>query len=148
VLDGLFEPRTSSHVRRLKSRVVTLSGLAIVTLAVLAGCASSPTKPPESGTLFKAAPDAVQKAAVVALVANGFDVTKQDARYVEGSRPRKWGLFVGSGGETAGIWIEPVDADTSRVRVDTARTFAGLAGQQNWDSEIIIELTKALNVKP
>jgi hypothetical protein len=148
VLNGLFEPRTSSRVRWLKSRLVTLSGLAIVTLAVLAGCASSPTKPPESGTLFKAAPDAVQKAAVVALVANGFEVTKQDARYVEGSRPRKWGLFVGSGGETAGIWIEPVDADSSRVRVDTARTFLGLAGQKNWDSEIIIELTKALNVKP
>jgi hypothetical protein len=148
VLNGLFEPRTSSRVRWSKFRLVTLSGLAIVTLAVLTGCASSPTKPPASGTLFKAAPDAVQKAAVVALVANGFEVTKQDARYVEGSRPRKWGLFVGSGGETAGIWIEPVDADTSRVRVDTARTFAGLAGQQNWDSEIIIELTKALNVKP
>jgi hypothetical protein len=148
VLDGPFEPRTCSPVRRLKSRLIVQSALALVVVAGLTGCASSPTKPTQSGTLFRAAPDAVQKAAVVALVANGFDVTKQEARYLEGSRPRKVGLFVGSGGETAAIWIEPVDADSSTVRVDTARSLLGLAGQKNWDSEIIIELTKALNLKP
>ena len=115
---------------------------------LLFGCASSPSKPDGSGTLFKAAPDAVQKAAIIALVANGFEVTKQDARYIEGTRPRKVGLLVGSGGETAAIWIEPVDGNSSRVHVDTARTFVGGAGQKNWDSEIIVEMTKALNVKP
>ena len=100
--------------------------------------------------MFNAAPDAVKKAAVIALVANGFNVTKQDARYIEGTRPRPgppvpstprwrewWGL---AGGETTAIWIEALDDTTSRVHVDTVKTFLGLAGQQNWDSEIIIEI--------
>jgi hypothetical protein len=53
------------------------SGLVLLVAVALAGCASSPTKPDGPGTVFNAAPDAVQKAAVVALVANGFEVTKQ-----------------------------------------------------------------------
>src|SRR5262245_50935206 len=133
------EPMTTPSILR-----VTLAAPIVL---LMVGCASTPSRPEGSGTLFKAPPDAVKKAAVVGLVTTGFEITKEDAGYVEGFRPRKMGMFVGSGGETAGVWIVPVDSTTSRVHVDTARSFLGVAGQKNWDSEILVELTKVLNMK-
>ena len=108
------------------------------------GCASTPKVPESAGTVFSQPIDKAQKAAVDALVVLGFDVQKQETGYVEGFRPRKIGLFVGSGGETVGVWLEPVTQDRTRVRVDTARSFAGYVGQKKWDSEVFTEMAKAL----
>ena len=80
-----------------------------------------------------------------ALVVTGFDVTKQDPTYVEGFRPRKIGFFVGSGGETVGIWLATKGPNQTEVRIDTAKSFAGYAGQKNWDTEILNEMKKSLS---
>ncbi|MDP2753621.1 MAG: hypothetical protein Q8P40_04440 [Nitrospirota bacterium] len=74
-------------------------------------------KPEIEGVVFQKQIEVVQKAAVDALVVLGFDVKKTEPTYVEGSRPRKIGLFVGSGGETVGIWLESLEPEKTVVRV-------------------------------
>jgi len=96
-------------------------------------------------TVFQQPIEGVQRAAVDALVVTGFDVTKQEPTYVEGFRPRKVGfILVGSGGETVGIWLASQGPNKTEVRVDTAKSLAGIAGQKNWDAEILNEMTKSL----
>jgi len=122
--------------------------LLLIAVVALSGCASVPEKPADAHSAVFAKPTAdVQKAAVDALVVLGFEVKKSDPTYVEGYRPRKVGLFVGSGGETVGIWIEPLGPSRTGVRVDTARTFVGGAGQKRWDDDVLQELQKSLGKK-
>jgi len=116
----------------------------LLTLAVLAGCSSTPSQPESPGWLFAKPPAVVQKAAVNALVVNGFDIEKSEALYVQGFKPRKFGAIVGSGGETVGVWLEAVGADRTRVRIDTARSIVGVAGQRKWDADVLAEMQKEL----
>lgn len=114
-------------------------------LAFVAGCASTPAAQDTTFVTFFQQPiERVQKASVDALVVTGFDVTKQEPTYVEGFRPRKVGLFVGSGGETVGIWLTTQGSNRTEVRVDTAKSFVGIVGQKNWDTEIANEMKKSL----
>lgn len=114
--------------------------------ALVAGCASMPVaRGATPMTVFQQPIEGVQRAAVDALVVTGFDVTKQEPTYVEGFRPRKVGfILVGSGGETVGIWLASQGPNKTEVRVDTAKSLAGIAGQKNWDAEILNEMTKSL----
>ena len=116
----------------------------LVALAVLTGCSSTPSKPESPGVVFAKPPADVQKAVVNALVVNGFDVEKNEPLYVQGFKPRKAGVMVGSGGETVGVWLEPVGSDRTRVRVDTARSVVGIAGQRKWDTDILAAMEKEL----
>jgi hypothetical protein len=120
------------------------SGIVMSATLAFTGCSSTPIKPTEGSVVFGKPPAVVQKASVDALVVTGFDIQKTEPLYVEGYRPRRVGLFVGSGGETVGIWLEPMDNSKTRVHVDTARTFAGGAGQRNWNAAILEELDKTL----
>ncbi|NOT54974.1 MAG: hypothetical protein HOP18_10245 [Deltaproteobacteria bacterium] len=99
----------------------------------------------QAGTVFAQPVEKTQKAAVDALVVLGFEIKKTEPLHIEGYRPHKVGLFVGSGGETAGVWLESIGADQTRVVVDTAKSFVGIVGQKNWDSEILAEMSKALS---
>jgi hypothetical protein len=116
----------------------------LIGLIVLTGCSSTPSRPQTAGPVFAKPPAVVQKAAVNALVVNGFDVQKDEPLYVQGYKPRKVGVIVGSGGETVGVWLEPVGDDRTRVRVDTAKTFVGMAGQRTWDADILAAMEKEL----
>lgn len=87
---------------------------------------------------------AVKNAALDALSTTGFDVEKNESNYVQGFRPHKIGLFVGSGGETVGVWFEPTSERSTKVKVDTARSFVGIVGQKPWNAEILSEMQKAL----
>lgn len=112
----------------------------------LAGCAAALTKPANTvpGVVYDKPETVVQKAAVDALVANGFVISKSDAEYVEGARPHKMGLLVGSGGESAGVWLSSLGSDKTSVKVETAKSFAGRAGQKDWDKEIITDMDKSI----
>jgi len=113
--------------------------------ALVTGCASTPVSGDAKPiTVFEQPIERVQKAAVDAIVVNGFDVTKQEPTYVEGYRPRKLGLFIASGGETVGIWLDAQGANRTGVRVDTARSLVGWVGQENWNIEILYEMLKSL----
>lgn len=115
-------------------------------LLSLAGCASTPTRPNDTtpSVVYDKPEATVQKAAVDALVANGFVVSKSDTQYVEGARPHKMGAFVGSGGETAGVWLSSLGDDKTSVKVSTAKSLLGIAGQKDWDKEILAEMDKSV----
>jgi hypothetical protein len=115
-------------------------------MLVLAGCSATPAKPGDAkqSVVYNKDEATVQKAAVDALAANGFVVSKSGAEYVEGARPHKVGLVVGSGGESAGVWLSSLGSDKTAVKVSTAKSFAGMAGQKNWDKEIIAEMDKSI----
>ena len=124
---------------------VLLSVLAVTTT----GCAgfgfshSTPQKPADSKAVVFAQPVAgVRNAAMAALTANGFDIRKDEPLYIEGHRPVKIGFLIGSGGESAGIWLEAEGAGT-RVWVSTAKSLLAYLGQKNWDDEILAEMRKA-----
>lgn len=128
----------------MKVTLVRCAALAFV-VALMAGCVSTPTlKEAKPGAVFQQPIAAVQKAAVEALSATGFNVTKQQPAYVEGKRPRKVGLLVGSGGETVGVWLTAHGLEATEVRVDTAKTFAGRAGQKDWDGPILAKMHELL----
>ena len=118
------------------------------TALALGACSATPDKPSDAqpGVVYNKPIADVQKAALNALASNGFEITKSGADYVEGSRPHKMGLLVGSGGETAGVWLTAVSATSTSVKVDTAKSFAGMAGQKSWDTEIIAAMDS--NVGP
>lgn len=128
------------------SKVITRTLSIAAGLLLLAGCSATPTKPGDStpSIVYDKPAAEVQKAAVDALQANGFVVSKTNAGYIEGSRPHKVGLVVGSGGESAGVWLSPIGSAKTSVKVSTAKSFAGMAGQKNWDKEIIAEMDKGV----
>jgi hypothetical protein len=94
--------------------------------------------------VFQQPIDKVQKASVDALTVTGFDIKKQEPTYVEGYRPHKIGFFVGSGGETVGLWLAALAPDKTEVKVSTSKSVAGIAGQKNWDDAVMAEITKTL----
>jgi hypothetical protein len=121
-----------------------ITGIFLAAFVAVSGCTATPDKPNTPGVLFRQSAAATQKAAVDALVVTGFDIQKSEPLYVEGSRPHKIGLFVGSGGETVGVWLEPVESTITRVRVDTAKSVVGIVGQKNWDDAVLEEMEKTL----
>src|SRR6185437_14896840 len=92
------------------------------------------------GIVYNKSEARVQKAAVDALLANGFVIGRSDTDYVDGSRPHKMGLMVGSGGESAAVWLSPLGPSRTAVKVSTAKSLLGILGQKNWDAEIIAEI--------
>ena len=117
-----------------------------LTLTFAAGCTSTPVAndPAAFDSVFQQPIEKVQIAAVDALVVTGFDLKKQELKYVEGFRPRKIGLIVGSGGETVGIWLTEQGTNKTSVKIDTAKSFVGIIGQKNWNAEIMNEMTRNL----
>lgn len=112
----------------------------------LVACSATPTKPNDNkpSVVYDKPEAQVQKAAVDALTENGFVISKSDAELVEGARPHKMGALVGSGGESAGVWLSADGADKTAVKVSTAKSLLGIAGQKNWDKEIIAAMDKSL----
>jgi hypothetical protein len=126
------------------TRIPRFTALLAAILPLLVACASTPALPEAAGVVFAQPLEKTRQGAVDALVVLGFDLKKQDPAYIEGFRPRKIGLFVGSGGETVGVWLEPVGDQQTRVRVDTAKSLAGIVGQKNWDAEVLTQMEKTL----
>lgn len=127
----------------------TLNTMRILALGILmvlmAGCVSTPrATDAKASAVFQQPVDKVQKATVDALTVTGFDIKKQEPTYVEGFRPRKVGFFLSSGGETVGVWLIAQAPDKTEVRVNTAKSSFGIAGQKNWDAEILDEMRKSL----
>lgn len=110
-----------------------------------AGCSSTPSISDTAPVTVYLHPMAqVHKAAVDALFVAGFEVTKQEPAYVEGFRPRRFGMAVGSGGETVGVWLADKGPSTTEVRIDTAKSAVGLVGQKDWNDAVLKEITKSL----
>jgi hypothetical protein len=123
----------------LIGRAVALVPLALV----LASACATPVKPAES-IVFAGSAALVQKAAVDALLVIGCDIERREPLYVEGHRPWQMGWVMSSGGETVGIWLEPVAGARTRVRVHTATRLFGQGGQRDWTGVVVREMTRVL----
>lgn len=112
----------------------------------LAACSATPTKPGDAtpAVVYDKPEAQVQKAAIDALTDNGFVISKSVAELVQGSRPHKMGAMVGSGGESAGVWLSAQGADKTAVKVSTAKSMVGIVGQKDWDKDIIAAMDKSL----
>ncbi len=131
-------------------------------LMVLAGCASSPPNKRNTSlskeqilqqsdvkghppVVFSKNLDEVRQAGLRALTFVGCEIKRQEALFLSGRRPSKFGLFVGSGGETVKVFLYPESDNETHVWVDTDKSFVGIAGQQGWNKQVIEEMTKILS---
>ena len=110
----------------------------------LAGCSATPIKPPAPQSVFQQTSEMAQKAALDAMVVNGFAITKAEPLYVEGYRLRTHGWHCSPGGETAGIWLEQTGPAQTRVWISTATSSFGRKCQKDWTGEILAEMGKVL----
>ncbi len=120
----------------------------IIAVAAVIGCfvpvsAQAADKGVEAS--LDATPEAVHKAARDALVVIGCEIKKDEPTQLEGYRKHKVGLFVGSGGETVSVSITAQAEGKTNVDIRTKRTFAGGAGQKNWDQPVLDEIRKSLS---
>ena len=121
------------ETRNLLNLVITLF---LITVTIVS-CASIPKKPAVPGYIFQQPLEKTRKASIDALVVFGFDIKELEVSYIEGYRPRKFGFLLSSGGETVGVWLEPLDENRTKVLVKTSKTLLGIAGQKNWDNNIL-----------
>lgn len=113
-------------------------------LLLLSACASAPNEPESGGVTFNYPVTTVRQAAVRALSFTGFEIEKNEPNYLEAYRNRKVGFFVGSGGETVGVWLKQMNSNMTSVRVATQKSFVGYVGQKDWSGEIVAEMKKEL----
>ena len=117
---------------------------AAVMVIGVSACATAPDMPADPGVAVHHPAPVVQQAAVDALSVTGFDIERSEPLYVQGFRPRKVGLLVGSGGETIGIWLKPVAENRTMVNVSTQKSFVGIVGQKDWSPEVLAEMQRTL----
>jgi hypothetical protein len=128
-------------------KIASIGTALVLLLATLTiGCASTPEQEElEQQYMLENSLAETNRAAVDALTVLGFEIEENTDTYVEGHRPHKIGLFVGSGGETVGVWLEAISDKQTKVKIDTAKSFAGYVGQKDWDEEMIAEMRKFLS---
>lgn len=87
--------------------------------------------------------DKVLEAAKQALATYGCNVKKERADYLECTRDRHVGVFVGAGGEKVTVKLSAKDSET-RVEIKTGKGFVGRLGKKNWSTPIFDEMMKTL----
>jgi hypothetical protein len=85
----------------------------------------------------------VLAAAKLALDTYGCDVKKEKPDYLECTRDRHVGAFVGSGGEKVTVQLSAKGGET-RVEIKTGKGFVGRLGKKNWSTPIFDEMVKTL----
>lgn len=87
----------------------------------------------------------VLNAAKQALATYGCDVKvkKEKPDYVECTRSRHVGVFVGSGGEKITVNLSEKGGET-RVEIKTGKGFVGRVGKKNWSTPVYEEMLKIL----
>ena len=82
-------------------------------------------------------------AARQALNTYGCDVKKEKPDYLECTRDRHVGAFVGSGGEKVTVQLSTKGSET-RVEIKTGKGFVGRLGKKNWSTPIFDDMLKTL----
>ena len=131
----------------IKPYVIALTAIALI---LMPSCSSTPAASDSNNatTVIPAAPSdaghftinkplaAAQQSAIAAVKGLDSEIEVEKPNYVQGFRNRHMGLFIGSGGETLRVWLEPVSKDQTLVKVTTSRSFIGIAGQKTWDEDV------------
>lgn len=87
--------------------------------------------------------DKVLDAAKQAIATYGCSVKKEKADYLECTRDRHVGVFVGSGGEKVKVKLSANGGET-RVQISTGKGFVGRVGKKNWSTPIFDEMMRIL----
>jgi len=88
--------------------------------------------------------EAVMKAAKKAVLVYGCSNIKKEATgYLECTRPREVGVFVGSGGEKVKVWLSK-KANGTQIRINTGKGMMGRLGKKNWSTPIFNEMMEML----
>jgi len=87
--------------------------------------------------------DKTLEAAKQALAVYGCSIKKEKSDYLECTRDRKVGVFVGSGGEKVTVKLTPKGSET-QVEIKTGKGFVGRVGKKNWSTPIFEEMMKTL----
>jgi hypothetical protein len=87
----------------------------------------------------------VLDAARQAMATYGCDSKKDKEKpdYLECTRDRHVGVFVGSGGEKVTVKLSEKGSET-RVEIKTGKGFVGRVGKKNWSTPIFNEMMKTL----
>lgn len=87
----------------------------------------------------------VLDAAKLAMATYGCDSKKDKEKpdYLECTRDRHVGVFVGSGGEKVTVKLTEKGTET-RVEIKTGKGFVGRVGKKNWSTPIFNEMMKSL----
>ena len=116
-----------------------------------------PAKSFERVAVFEHPLKAVHKAVVDVLMSHGFEIRRSEPHYVEGFKPMESRL-TGSVGNAVRVWLKPLGASETQVKVVTARTGTGvgvgfavgrkrsdeIAGQKDWPAEIFTGMKRRL----
>lgn len=94
--------------------------------------------------VFSAPVEDVRVATLAAMKKYGFEMKDESGNEFKAKRSNKVGLVVGSGGERMLASVNPLDDGTVEVRVQTKKTFVGIAGQKNWDDEVMDAIKESL----
>lgn len=87
--------------------------------------------------------DRVMAAAKQAAATYGCDIKKERPDYLECTRSRHVGVFVGSGGEKVTLQLSSTAAGT-RIVVETGKGFVGRLGKKNWSTPFFNEIVRLL----
>ena len=85
----------------------------------------------------------VLEAAKQAVATYGCDIKKETADYVECTRDRHIGAFVGSGGEKITVRLNTQGTET-RVVIKTGKGFVGRLGKKNWSTPVFEDMLATL----
>lgn len=94
--------------------------------------------------VLNATPEAVHAAALEALASVGCEIKKNKPNQIEGKRPNKVGLAVGSGGEKLLVSIASVGEGKTELKVVTKKTMLGIVGQKRWNEEVAAHVRDAI----
>jgi hypothetical protein len=92
--------------------------------------------------VLAAKPEAVHAAALQALAGIGCEIKKDTADAIEGKRPNKVGLAVGSGGEKLFVAIKDLGDGKTELKVTSKKTFLGIVGQKRWNEEVAKQISE------
>ncbi len=89
--------------------------------------------------------DDVQNAARDAMVFYGCQIKKERQGFLEGTRPREFDMWSGSGGEKVTVRLMAL-GDRTEVTVETGKGFVGRLVKRNWSTPIFTEMLRILQV--
>jgi hypothetical protein len=85
----------------------------------------------------------VLEAAKQALATYGCEIKKEKPDYLECTRSRHIGAFVGSGGEKVTVQLSS-EGDRTKVIIKTGKGFVGRLGKKNWSTPTFNEIVRIL----
>jgi hypothetical protein len=123
----------------MKKRTAVM--LLVWLLAVGSACSATPKHTGYYQARWTNPVDVVKLAGLKALTIYGFEITENEALYIEGYLPRTWwGKLCAPGGETTGVWLEEMGPSMTRV----SKSLFGVGCQKDWTDPVLDEMFKIL----